>query len=79
MKHGLITGWNVGDVVRTTREIRMFTRPDVCPVGTVMPLTRLERIQDGKEIWVGWPEGEAQFWCFAHTSVELVDKEIETG
>lgn len=52
----------------------MFTRPDVCPVGTEMPLTRLERIQDDKEIWIGWPEGQAQFWCFAHTSVELVDK-----
>lgn len=50
-----VTDWQTGDVVRTTREIRCITKPSwPLPAGTLAHLGRLQRVQDGIEMWSVW-------------------------
>lgn len=62
------TDWRMGLVVRTLKPIRSLTNPYVVPEGAIFTLWKLERVQEGCEIWSAW-YGFTIF-CFTEHCVE---------
>ena len=74
-RKGRITGWETGQVIRTTRDTRTGTWPGrVLPAGTEGTLMECERVQDFAEVWTFWIKGPT-LWCARHLDLELLPKE----
>jgi hypothetical protein len=64
-----VTGWEPGDFVVTTAEIRMFTRTDRRQAGTTLKLGHLYRIQDDVEMWQAWDDKNS-LWAISSRTVQ---------
>lgn len=59
VKAGPITGWEQGQIVRTLTPVHNRSKPWLLPAGVLGRLLRLQRVQDGVEMWTCYvPEVE---------------------